>query len=87
MIKAFKAKCTKDLLYEKARFTSGEIYIAYVSDSKIVVLNEEFRKGFCDIEKCMFLHGHPYGFQKYFEVQEEFYVQNKKELKMFGKEI
>jgi hypothetical protein len=85
MIKVFKSKCIKNLSYEKTEFINEELYFAYVvGPNSINVINGENRKGFCNIEKCMFLHGHPYGFQKYFEILDTFYVKNKKQLRMLN---
>lgn len=86
MIKVFKVKCIKDLSYEKTQFNTGRLYLAYATDSRMTVVSGNDRKGFCDIEKCMFKHGHPYGFQKFFEVVDTFYAQNKKELKKLIKD-
>lgn len=89
MIKMFKCKCINKLSYDKTEFIVDEFYFAYVIDSRITVLvSDNNRKGFCDIEKCMFKHGHPYGFQKYFEIIDTFYVENKKQIKtLFNKNI
>jgi len=83
MIKVFKVNCINDLSYEKTDYINGKTYFAYMKDSSIVVINENDRKSFCDMETCMYRHGHPYGFQKYFEVMDTFFVENKKELKAF----
>lgn len=83
MIKVYKSRCITNFSYEKSEFIAGELYFAYVLNKSIVVVNGEQNKGFCDIEKCMFRHGHPYGFQKHFEVLETSFVENKKQLKAF----
>ncbi|MFA1509984.1 hypothetical protein ACDN41_12210 [Priestia aryabhattai] len=82
MIKVYKSKCINNLSYDQTEFKSGELYFAYVIDSKIAVINGDSRKGFCNMEKCMLRHGHPYGFQKYFEVIDTLYAKNEKEIRL-----
>ena len=83
MIKVFELVCIKPLIYDKTVFVDGETYVGYKGDTGIAVINGEERKGFCDMDTCMYRHGHPYGFQKFFEIVKTGAVQNKKELREY----